>query len=134
MTSAITGGWGFFEVAQTTLGMAEVADPSIQIPVGTPIPGDSVVPSSDHLVPGSGTPYYLQCQIEPNPGFFIIEIYDTTGKKIKTLRSGYITSGSVINLAWDGLDNYASPVPDGIYFIFAKTPTLSKILPIQLVR
>lgn len=75
-----------------------------------------------------GIRYYL-----PETSGVIIEIYDVTGVKIRTLQAGYQEAGDHV-ITWDVRDRHAQPVPAGIYFVRLRTGTQARSLPLVVVR
>ncbi len=49
-----------------------------------------------------------------------VQIYDATGRSIRSLRFGGAAHGSV-DLSWDGRDEHGLPVPPGIYLVEARS-------------
>ena len=57
----------------------------------------------------------LQLSIPPGVTKASLEIYDTTGRVVRTLHQGAITPG-ILNFDWDGLNSAQQPVPAGTYY------------------
>jgi hypothetical protein len=51
-----------------------------------------------------------------------LEIFDITGRKVRTLSKGFLPAGSY-RFNWNGKDASGADVPSGVYFYRAKTPT-----------
>jgi len=57
----------------------------------------------------------------PNGGNVRLEVYDVTGRTVRTLASGHKASGSY-TVNWDSRDNRGREVPRGVYFYRLDTP------------
>lgn len=46
----------------------------------------------------------------------IIDIFNSKGQKVKTLKSTYAYPDELQEVTWNGLDNYGNPVASGVYY------------------
>jgi flagellar hook assembly protein FlgD len=51
----------------------------------------------------------------PSEGFVQIKVYDSTGRRVRTLLSAEMSAGTY-SARWDGRDQAGRPVAPGIYF------------------
>lgn len=61
-----------------------------------------------------------------------VSIYDVTGRLVKNLHTGVIGSGSV--LRWQGRDEMARTVPQGIYFLRISNPTTDRSICRKMIK
>lgn len=69
----------------------------------------------------------------PNKSNCSIEVFDITGRKIKTLMNGVLKAGHY-NLEWDGSDKDGRKVSNGIYFYRMKTDSFNEVKKVILIR
>jgi hypothetical protein len=88
--------------------------------------------------PGGGSPQPVDFLAAPSPNPFSagtafrfglsragdvhLDIYDVTGRRVRTLVSGPLPAGEQTQ-AWDGRDRHGDRVRSGVYFVRLKTPT-----------
>ncbi len=56
----------------------------------------------------------------PKKDYYIIEIFNINGQKVKQLANGELTKG-LFEINWDATNSYGSAVSSGIYFVNIKT-------------
>ncbi|MBO8152134.1 MAG: carboxypeptidase regulatory-like domain-containing protein [Candidatus Marinimicrobia bacterium] len=95
-----------------------VSDPSEEVNVTyTSIEKENPIPEKFALYDNFPNPFNPTTQIKfdmPEQGFVILNIYDLTGKLIKTLVSERKNPGTYIAI-WDGTNNKGQKIPSGIY-------------------
>lgn len=62
-----------------------------------------------------------------------IAIYDTAGRRVRTLHRGFVSEGDV-EIAWQGRDEQGNAVPSGRYFVNARANGVNETTPVVLVR
>ena len=62
-----------------------------------------------------------------------VSIYDLTGRLVKSLYSSSSSSGEVLNLTWDGVDEDGFSISSGIYFVSVKGENVSLTKKIVMV-
>jgi hypothetical protein len=68
-----------------------------------------------------------------NPAPARLEIFDTTGRLVRTLLDGPLTSGSH-DIRWDGLDDQKAPVSAGVYFYRLKAGAFEQSRRMTILR
>ena len=66
-------------------------------------------------------------------GHVDLEIYDVTGRLVKSLVSGRKTPGTY-SVSWDGTDDASRKLPSGIYFVSFKSAAFSSTSKMLLIR
>ncbi|MCG2715303.1 MAG: T9SS type A sorting domain-containing protein [Candidatus Marinimicrobia bacterium] len=76
------------------------------------------LPGDFRLEQNYPNPFNSETRIEYkliNTGAMELAVYNIIGQRIRTLKNGYIQSGSY-NVTWNGKNDLDEPVPSGIYF------------------
>jgi hypothetical protein len=68
------------------------------------------------------------------PSYVRIEIYDLSGKSVKTLLNRYIDEPNEYHMYWDGRDEKGDKVPSGIYLVYTKIASTIRIHKVMVVR
>lgn len=63
-----------------------------------------------------------------------VDIFDVTGRKIRTIYSLHMYGGDELTLKWDGLDDRGAAVAAGVYFIRIKAGTQQEVKKVVLLR
>ena len=78
--------------------------------------------------------YYTNIFFDLSENCFVeIEIFDLTGKSVKSLLKGELPSGPV-ELAWDGTNQEGNTLDSGIYFCSIKAGNSTSVTKISIVR
>lgn len=97
---------------------------SIQLPSGVS-PRSAEIPSGYTLKNNYPNPFNPSTAIEyaiPNSEYVRLDIYNTSGQRIKTLQAGFQMAGQY-KTTWNGTDESGSSVSTGIYIYRLKTQT-----------
>ncbi len=98
----------------------------------------SVILSANNLHPGDTLNLYIgnldKVSSQDNKIFVTVEIYDITGKKIKTIYNTITDITSPISLNWDGKDENNQYVKSGLYLIIIKGANFQKVKKIFWIR
>jgi len=71
--------------------------------------------------------------LAPVSGYANLEIFDLTGRKVKTVIDGQINTGENI-VTWNGLDDNGNPVSSGIYFYRLEAGNSSQVEKMVLIK
>ena len=66
-------------------------------------------------------------------GYANLEIFDLTGRKVRTVIDGNIDAGENI-VSWDGSDDYGNPVSSGVYFYRLRAGNNSQVEKMVLIK
>ena len=115
-----------------TQGFAEVPDPDV--PGADTHPADPADPTDPggpngqprmtRLHPARPNPFCRDTSIRfelKQSGRIELDIYDTGGRRLKSLASGWHDAGSY-GFSWDGMDEMSQPVAGGVYFLKLQAP------------
>jgi len=94
-------------------------------------PGEDSTPETIELLPNYPNPFNLGTNIRFRlfePTFIVVEIFDILGRKVETVAAGYGQVGE--NRTWWNSTGKSS----GIYFVRVRSATLSKSIPLTLIR
>jgi flagellar hook assembly protein FlgD len=69
----------------------------------------------------------------PNAGNVSLQVYDVTGRTVRTLRNGFQKPG-VYTATWNGRDEQGREVPKGVYFYRLDAPGFTDVKKAVLVR
>ena len=69
----------------------------------------------------------------PADGDYDLVIFDILGREVKTIMSGYKSSGGGA-IVWDGTDNFQSEVSSGIYFARLRGETVSANIKLYMLK
>ncbi|UCF65443.1 MAG: T9SS type A sorting domain-containing protein [bacterium] len=119
--------WDSLEVQSFNIPVAGIPQTVFFDPDNWILKKDTQVPISFIESPIDLTSTFMLYQNYPNPfngatvipfaldssGWIVLEIYDATGRKVRTLADDYFTQGDLIR--WDGRDDHAKIVASGIY-------------------
>jgi hypothetical protein len=63
-----------------------------------------------------------------------VDVFDVTGRKVRTVYSLPMYGGDELTLQWDGLDDSSTPVAAGVYFIRIRAGAQQEVKKIVLIR
>jgi len=98
--------------------------------------GKTPLPQKPSLSACRPNPFRYRSQIAyqlPTAGNVRLEVYDVTGRTVRTLASGYKQAGSY-TVNWDARDNRGREVPRGVYFYRLDTPGFRAVRKAVLAR
>jgi len=104
--------------------------------VGT---GTSVPESPDEALRPFGAfpnPFNPQTTVQfslPESGIARLDVYDTNGRRVRTLLEGFLGAG-VHTVDWDGKDDSGSELSSGLYFSCLKTEAGLRVGKLTLIR
>jgi len=128
IVTGFTNSIGFYEVfliktdADGIIGVAE--ENTKAIPRGLCLFQNSPNPSRNTATISYGT---------PEDAHLAINVYDPTGKKVRSLVSGRVTAGYHI-VTWNGSDDQGRSLPSGIYFYTLETQGVKERKNLLLMR
>jgi hypothetical protein len=86
--------------------------------------GAQPIPAKPSLASCRPNPFHSHAQISyalPTAGNVSLQVYDVTGRTVRTLASGFRRAGSY-SVSWDAKDSRGRLVPHGVYFYRLDTP------------
>ena len=89
-------------------------------PTITSTPAPEVFYVSKNVITPSSGPVSIYVSY-PNPGNYVMKIYNSAGEFIKNL-SGNPVAGDTHSFSWDGTDTVGSPCASGLYIIYYLEP------------
>jgi hypothetical protein len=101
---------------------------------GSSVPEDEV--RSFSLAFGSANPFRDEAVLAltmPNDGRALVQVYDVTGRLIRTLVAGELPAGTH-RMTWDGRDNLGRPCASGVYLSRASCGSDTDIRKLVLLR
>lgn len=102
--------------------------PRVQDNFRNRVPSENVRISPNPAVDKVSINYHLT-----KPDQVVLQIYDSSGRIIKTLDKGYKDSGEH-QIVWDGCDHEAKRVSSGVYFVRLRTDKSDEFVRFVLVR
>jgi hypothetical protein len=94
------------------------------------------IPAATYVRQGAPNPFRSETLLEfglPSPGRVRIRIFDTAGRLVSSLLDENRPAG-VQGAIWNGHDGRGMPVGSGIYLAEVRTPGVSRVLKISLIR
>ncbi len=110
------------------------ADLTVFVTDGTGIPGDEVRALA--LSPGMPNPFTERTALHlalPDAAQVSVEIYDISGRRVRTLESGVLPAGEH-RVVWDGRDDRGREAASGIYFCRARVGDWTDARKVVLMR
>jgi len=98
--------------------------------------GPAPLPGKPSLSACRPNPFRDRTQIAyqlPTAGNVRLEVFDVTGRTVRTLASGHKAAGSY-TVNWDARDNRGREVPRGVYFYRLDTPGFRAVRKVVLAR
>jgi hypothetical protein len=104
-----------------------------------------VASSVESRTPGASTP---MIQINPNPfgerttavirlpqrARTTVDVWSVTGRRVRILVEGQVLQAGMSEVSWDGVDQWGSRAPTGVYFLRVITPTSNSTRRLVLIR
>jgi flagellar hook assembly protein FlgD len=92
--------------------------------IGAVSTGVGDTPAVDFMAPASPNPFRASTTIRfglSRPGAVRLELFDLSGRRVRTLADAVMTSGEHA-ATWDGRDDHGQPAASGVYFLRLVTP------------
>jgi hypothetical protein len=96
----------------------------------------AIVPATTALHPARPNPFNPETTVSfdlARTGHARVEVFDCTGRRIRTLTDGSLAAGAY-SRSWDGRDDTGRPVPSGVYYCRLSTGGTTNMQKLMLLR
>ena len=123
-------------ITETVTATYSVTDTPAATPTETPtccappVPPGIHLDSSNSFTPPATARFTVNV---PTSGRLRVEVFDTSGKLVKSLANGPANAG-IVNLTWDGTLANGRRAASSVYYIVMRSPGLEQTIPVILLR